>query len=138
VINKGRKFHRQVRAARWDCLPKAVDIVPRYGRKACWIWLVWAGWAWGPIAYGDGALPNARVLGVNEGALSYCGVRDPAAAARLRQKIEQLVQVASAQQLAEVRNSDEYRKAYDSVVDFVAKIDEHNVKRFCAQTPVAR
>jgi len=24
------------------------------------------------------------------------------------------------------------------VVDFVAKIDEHNVKRFCAETPVAR
>ena len=86
----------------------------------------------GPIAHADGALPNARVLGVNEGALSYCGPRDPAAAARLRQKIERLVQGASAQQLAEVRNSDEYRKAYDSVVDFVAKIDEHNVKRFCA------
>jgi hypothetical protein len=42
------------------------------------------------------------------------------------------VQGASAQQLAEVRNSDEYRKAYDSVVDFVAKIEEHNVNRFCA------
>ena len=109
----------------------------RYGRQACWVWL-WAGWALGPIAYADGALPSARVLGVNEGALSYCGPRDPAAAARLRQKIERLVQGASAQQLAEVRNSDEYRKAYDSVVDFVAKIDEHNVKRFCAETRVAR
>jgi hypothetical protein len=110
----------------------------RYGRKARWVWLVWAGWAWGPIAHADGAPPNARVLGVNESALSYCGARDPAAAARLRQKIEQLVQGASAQQLAEVRNSDEYRKAYDSVVDFVARIDEHNVKRFCAETPIAR
>ena len=39
------------------------------------------------------------------------------------------MQGASAQRLAEVRNSDEYRKAYDSVVDFVAKIDEHNVAR---------
>ena len=48
------------------------------------------------------------------------------------------IQGASAQQLAEVRNSDEYRKAYDSVVDFVARIDEHNVKRFCAETPIAR
>ena len=88
----------------------------------------------GPIAHADGALPNARVLGVNEGTLSYCGARDPAAAARLRQKIERLVQGASAQQLAEVRNSDEYRKAYDSVVDFVAKIPPHNAKRFCAET----
>jgi hypothetical protein len=86
----------------------------------------------GPIAHADGALPNTRVLGVNEGALNYCGPRDPPAAVRLRQKIEQLVQGASAQQLAEVRNSDEYRKAYESVVDFVAKIEEHNVKRFCA------
>ena len=67
---------------------------------------------WFNAVYGDGALPNARVLGVNEGTLSYCGARDPAAAARLRQKIERLVQGASAQQLAEVRNSDEYRKAY--------------------------
>jgi len=93
----------------------------------------------GPIAHADRALPNARILGVNEGALSYCGPRDPAAAAaRLRQWIAQLVQGASAQQLAEVRNSDEYRKAYDSVADFVAKIDEHNVERFCAETPVAR
>ena len=110
----------------------------RYGPQACWVWLVWAGWALGPIAHADRALPNARVLGVNEGALSYCGPRDPAAGARLRQKIEELVQGASAQQLAEVRNSDEYRKAYDSVVDFVAKIDAHNVARFCAETPVAR
>ena len=41
---------------------------------------------------------------MNESALSYCGARDPAAAARLRQKIERLVQGASAQQLADVRN----------------------------------
>jgi hypothetical protein len=90
------------------------------------------------MAHGDGALPNARVLGVNESALSYCGSRDPAAAARLRQKIEQLVQGASVQQLAEVRNSDEYRKAYDSVVDFVGKIDPHNAKRFCSEAPIER
>jgi len=92
---KDARFHRQVRAARWDCLPKAVDIVPRYGRKACWIWA-----GVGRVGMGGrsrtqtGPLPNARVLGVNEGALSYCGARDPAAAARLRQKIEQLVRGA--------------------------------------------
>ena len=119
-------------------MPKADDIVPRYGRKACWVWLVWAAWAVAPIAHGDGALPNARMLGVSESILSYCGSRDPAAAERLRQKVKQLVQGASVKQLAEVRNSDEYRKAYDSVVDFAAKIEEHNLKRFCAETPVAR
>jgi hypothetical protein len=92
----------------------------------------------GPIAHADGALPNTRVLGVSESLLNYCGSRDPAAAERLRQKIKQLEQGASAQQLAEVRKSDEYRKAYDSMVDFAAKVDEHNLKRFCAETPLAR
>jgi hypothetical protein len=76
------------------------------------------------------------LLGVTESVLNFCGPRDPSAAARLRQKIKQLVQGASAQQLAEVRQSDEYRMAYKSVADFAAKIDEHNVKRFCAETPV--
>lgn len=52
--------------------------------------------------------------------------------------IKQLVQGASGRQLAEVRKSDEYRKAYDSVVDFVAKIDQRNAKNFSAETPIER
>jgi len=52
--------------------------------------------------------------------------------------IKQVVQGASEQQLAEVRKSDEYRKAYDSVVDFVGKIDQHNAKRFCSEAPIER
>jgi hypothetical protein len=110
----------------------------RRRRQVRWVWLVLAGWALGPIAHAGGALPDARVLGVSESVLNYCGPRDPTAAHRLRQKIEQLVQGASAQQLAEVRSSDEYRKAYDSVVEFAAKIDEHNVKTFCTNTPGGR
>ena len=52
--------------------------------------------------------------------------------------IKQLVQGASGPHLAEVRKSDECRKAYDSVVDFVAKIDQRNAKNFCAETPIER
>jgi hypothetical protein len=52
----------------------------------------------------------------------------------MRQMIKQLVRGASEQQLAEVRNSDEYRQAYDSVVDFVGKLDPRNAKRFCSET----
>ena len=106
----------------------------RYSLKVGCACLVGAAWAWAPMTRADGALPNARMLGVSESVLNFCGSRDPTAAAKLRQKIRQLVQGASTQQLAEVRNSEEYRKAYDSVVDFAAKIDEHNVKRFCAET----
>jgi len=42
----------------------------------------------------------------------------------LRDKIKELLQGSASR--------------YHSVVDVVAKIDEHNVKRFCAETPVAR
>ena len=52
--------------------------------------------------------------------------------------IKQLVQGAGEPQLAEVRKSDEYRKAYDSVVDFVGKIDPRNAKRFCSEAPIER
>ena len=88
-----------------------------------------------PVAHADAPLPSARALGLSESMVNYCESRDPAAAEKLRRKIRQLVQGASPQQLAEVRNSDEYRKAYDAVVEFAAKIDEHNVKKFCAETP---
>ena len=110
----------------------------RLRRMRCYAWLACAAWTLAPIAYGDGAATSARLLGVTESVLNYCGSRDPTAAARLRRRIEQLVQGASEQQLAEVRNSDEYRNAFDSVVEFAAKIDEHNVKRFCAEIPVGR
>ena len=47
--------------------------------------------------------------------------------------IKQLKQGASDQQLAEVRNSDEYRKAYKPVSEFTGKIDPHQAKQFCAE-----
>ena len=91
-----------------------------------------------PVAYGDGDAPSARLLGVTESAPNYCGSRDPTAAARLRERIKELVQGAGEQQLAEVRKGEEYRRAYDSVVEFTAKIDPHNVRTFCAEVGVGR
>jgi hypothetical protein len=49
-------------------------------------------------AQADAPRPSAPALGLSEGILNFCGPRDPAAAARLRQKISELVQRASAQQ----------------------------------------
>jgi len=81
---------------------------------------------------------RARRRSGRESVINYCGPIDPAATDRLRQMIKQVVQGASEQQLAEVRKSDEYRKAYDSVVDFVGKIDQHNAKQFCSEAPIER
>jgi len=101
-------------------------------------WLACIGLALPPLALADGPPPSAQALGVAESVINYCGPIDPAATARLRQMIKQLVQGASEEQLAEVRKSDEYRKAYDSVVDFAGKIDPRNAKRFCSETPIER
>ena len=106
--------------------------------NACPGWLACGCLALAPFAWADGPTPKGQALGVAESALTYCAPLDPVAADGLRQRIKELVQGASDQQLAEVRSSDEYRKAYDSVVDFVAKIDPHNAKRFCAETSTRR
>lgn len=89
------------------------------------------------LAIADAPLPNAQALGIAEGVINYCGSVEPASADKVRQVISQLVQGASEQQLAEVRKSDEYRKAYDSVGDFTAKIDPRNAKRFCSESLAA-
>jgi hypothetical protein len=96
-------------------------------------WLACACLALPSLVHADEAAPNAQALGVAESALNYCGPIDPAAADRVRQMIKLLVQGASDRQLAQVRSSDGYRKAYDSVGDSVAKIDPHKAKRFCAE-----
>jgi hypothetical protein len=79
-----------------------------------------------------GAAVNAQVLGTAESALDYCGTKDPAVAERLRLLIKGLVQGVSEEQLAKVRQSDEYRAGYDSVVQSTSKIEPANAKKFCA------
>lgn len=86
------------------------------------------------LVWGEAPPPNAHVLGVAESVLNYCEPVDPAASARMRTLIGQLVQGVTEQQLSEVRESDEYRKAYDSVSDFVGKVDPHNAKRICSES----
>ena len=81
----------------------------------------------------DAAVQNAQTLGLAESMLSYCAPHDPAAAARLREQIKALAAGVSETQLADVRSTDEYRKAYDSVTELVAKVDEHNTQKFCAR-----
>jgi hypothetical protein len=82
---------------------------------------------------GDPPTLNAQVLGVADGVATYCSSIDSAAADQVRQVIKQLKQGASDQQLAEVRNSDEYRKAYKPVSEFTGKIDRHHARQFCAE-----
>ena len=78
--------------------------------------------------------PDARALGTTEAILNYCSKADPADADKYRAQDKLLIGTASQEELDKVRNSDEYRQAYDSVADFAAKVDEHNAKRVCSES----
>ncbi len=75
---------------------------------------------------------NPRMLGMTEAVFDYCAKADPKGAAKVHARLKRLVQGASREALAEVRKSDEYRKARSSVEDFVAKVDERNASRVCS------
>jgi hypothetical protein len=134
-MNKEFELRRVTRTRLGTLLPDFEDLTIRHKiLKGLPVWLACAGLALPALGWAEAPPPNAHVLGVAESALNYCGPLDPAAAARMRTIIEQLLQGVSQQQLSEVRESDEYRKAYDSVTDFVGKVDEHNAKRICAES----
>lgn len=99
--------------------------------------------AWAAVAgekaagAGTARLPDARILGITESALAYCRRLEPSATLKLDLQRRKLIRDVSATALEEIRKSDEYRQAYTAESDFVAKVDEHNSKRICAQ-PLAK
>jgi hypothetical protein len=103
-----------------------------------WASMLWLASVWGSGAHAGGVPPIARLLGVDEGMLNFCASQDPGAGERLRQKIRRLLEGTSPEQLTELRNSEEYRRAYESVSEFAGKIDSHNVARFCAENATER
>jgi hypothetical protein len=82
-------------------------------------------------ADGPGSTPDAHRLGLNESMLKYCSSLDPDDAAKLRQRIGDLWHGASGRQMDRVRHSDAYKTAYQSVTDFVAKVDDRNARLAC-------
>lgn len=95
--------------------------------------------AWGlflapALVRADGPGPDARSLAVAEAVLGYCTKTVPSVAAQQRQRIERLTHDASRQSLTELRESPEYRQAYDAETDFIAKVTEHNARRLCSES----
>jgi hypothetical protein len=97
-------------------------------------WLVGACLAVPMLVSAQAPAPSAHVLGVAESVLNYCEPLDPAASAKMRSFIEQLVQGVSPKDLDAVRESDEYKKAFDSMNEFVGKVDPRNAKRVCSES----
>jgi hypothetical protein len=89
------------------------------------------------LASAAGSAPDPKALALADGRLSYCTKAVPSTAATYQDEVKRLTEGASKQLLAQVRASGEYRKARESIDDFVGRVDEHNAGRVCHQT-VAR
>ena len=89
------------------------------------------------LAFAAGAradAPDARALGMMEAILSYCAKVDPAAAEKYQQRVKLLSQVASAEVLAKLRQSDEYRQGRESTAESLAKVDAKNARKTCSES----
>ena len=93
-----------------------------------------AGLAWGGSALADGSIPDPKVLGTIEALHTYCAKAMPTEAGKYEDQIKELLRGQTKNEIASLRGSGEYRKAYDSVVRFVARVDEHNVKVVCSES----
>ena len=91
-----------------------------------------------PAAASTPGQPDARALGLAEASRDYCAKADPPSLAKYQEKIKQLRQGASDDAMAKLRRSDAYRKAHDSMANFIVKVDEHNAKRFCSSPAAGR
>ena len=67
----------------------------------------------------------------SESVLHFCEAHDPSAAAKLQRRIEELVSGRSTTKPRELRDSDEYRKTYEAVLQFAERNDPHDVAGFC-------
>ena len=81
---------------------------------------------------------DSHTLGVTESLLSYCTKVDAASAAKIKLKAKSLSEGLSAVTLKQMRNSAEYRTAYESVTQFIAKVDPHNASQPCRQAAASQ
>lgn len=76
---------------------------------------------------------NARALGILESVRHYCAPIDPAAVAKLDDRIKALENGASEKTIASVRASPDYLKAHSTMDEFVSKVDDRNAKKMCSE-----
>jgi hypothetical protein len=95
--------------------------------------LACCGLAWPMLTRADGLAPDAHALGIADAMLDYCAKAYPESAVKFQFQIKRLTEGASSVALAQVRNSESYRRAHDAEVDFIGKIDPRNAKRACSK-----
>jgi hypothetical protein len=77
-------------------------------------------------------LPMSRpALGQLEGILNFCAKVDPSMAKQYQERSALLLGKASDKDLADARDSDEYRQAYDAVSAELAKVEKDHAVQTC-------
>lgn len=77
--------------------------------------------------------PPAQSLATVEAILEHCAKINPAAADQFKQQAKLLAQGASEETLAKVRKSEEYQQSREATLESLAKVDDVNAKKVCAQ-----
>jgi hypothetical protein len=77
------------------------------------------------------SVPNV-VLGKVEGALDFCAQVDPESADKYQAKKKEFAQGATDEELAEARDSQDYKDAYQSSTDEMSKQSKDEAKKSCA------
>jgi hypothetical protein len=76
------------------------------------------------------SVPNV-VLGKVEGALDFCAQADPQSADKYKAKKKEFAQGATDEELAEARDSQDYKDAYQSSTDEMSKQSKDEAKKSC-------
>jgi len=85
------------------------------------------------LALADEPAPQAQALATAEAILEHCAVLIPSEADRFRKQGTLLTQGASEETLDKVRKSDEYQQSRNLALESLAKVDEKDAKKACAQ-----
>jgi len=80
--------------------------------------------------------PSADVLGTIEAVLNYCSKVDAGSAAGYQQRLKVVVQGADEKALTEVRESDEYRDAYQRIADLLVDVNADEARQTCSKSLV--
>ena len=99
--------------------------------------LAFAGVVLGQRASAEAASIDAPALATTEALLDLCAQVDPKSAQQYWEQGKSLLQGLDAKAAAEIRNSDEYRRAYDSTAQAIAQTPQQDAMRACNGTVAA-
>jgi hypothetical protein len=95
---------------------------------------VGAAWVFAGSALADGSAPDPGALGTIEALVGFCSKTAPAEAEKYQTQVKQLLKGQSEREIAGIRGSEEYRKAFDTMAAFVDKVDPRNAKVACSSS----